>query len=281
MAFAPSPTLADRLLPRPFAPRWGAVAEKLSRRSRTVAAFFDARMEGLILGWLSFMGLACLAKVLTGPVPVRGWEDAARQVLSYALVALSPVAGFWIAAGSFPRGLVSAQPILRLARIGRWRSVDPVSACRNPAFGPAGFMASLLAGMILNVPVRTAEYLVAIPSVGAGAPGWAQTLHLAMTADVVVMNFFYMACFVMALRSVPMFPRMLAFTWAVDVGMQFMIAGMVTSEPDLPATVGMCLKSLLHGNLQKAFISVAVWLPYLLLSDRVNITYRRRIRVRL
>lgn len=279
MASAPLPSLADRTWSRPFALRWGKVVEHLSRRSRTVAAFFDVRMDGLILGWLAFMGLACIAKILTGPVPVRGWEDIARQALPYVLVALAPVAGFCVTAGSFPRGLVSAQPILRLARIGRWRSVDPVSACRNPAFGPAGFMASLLVGIILNVPVRTAEYLVAIPSVGASAPAWAQTLQLAMTADVVVMNFFYMACFVMALRSVPLFPRMLLFTWCVDVSMQFMIADMVASAPDLPASVGTCLKSLLHGNLQKAFISVAVWLPYLLLSDRVNITYRRRIRV--
>jgi len=279
MAFASPIPAVHRLLPRPVVFKWAAAAEHLTRRSRTIAAFFDARIEGLMPGWLTFMALACIAKVLTGPIPIRGWEDVLRQSLPYGLVALSPVAGFRLAAGSFPRGLISAQPLLRLACIGRWRSVDPVSACRNPAFGPAGFMASLLVGIILNVPVRTAEYLLAIPSVGAGAPTWAQTLQLAMTADVVVMNFFYMACFVMALRSVPLFPRMLLFTWAVDVGMQFMIADMVARDPALPMSVGTCLKSLLHGNLQKAFISVAVWLPYLLLSDRVNITYRRRIRV--
>ena len=33
---------------------------------------------------------------------------------------------------------------------------------------------------------------------------------------------------------------------------------------------------LLESNLKKAFISIVVWMPYLLLSERVNVTYRWR-----
>jgi hypothetical protein len=34
---------------------------------------------------------------------------------------------------------------------------------------------------------------------------------------------------------------------------------------------------MLEGNLKKVLISAAIWLPYLILSDRVNVTYRQRI----
>jgi len=257
-----------------------ALGSRLAARARAVAPFFDVRMDLLISGWIAVMSLAGLGKVLTGPLPVQSPMELFAGMLPYLFVALAPVAGYRVAAGSFPRGLLSAQPIVRMARLGRWRTVDAVEARLNPAFGPAGFMASLLVGILLNVPVRTAEYLVAIPSVGGDAPAWAQTLHLAMTADVVVMNFFYMVCFVMALRSVPLFPRMLLFVWGVDLTMQFMIADMVAGAPGLPEPVGRSLMYLLHGNLEKVCISAAVWLPYLLLSERVNVTYRHRIRAR-
>jgi hypothetical protein len=34
---------------------------------------------------------------------------------------------------------------------------------------------------------------------------------------------------------------------------------------------------MLEGNLKKVLISVAIWLPCLLLSRRVNLTYRWRV----
>ena len=37
------------------------------------------------------------------------------------------------------------------------------------------------------------------------------------------------------------------------------------------------LENLLEGNVKKVLISVALWLPYLLMSTRVNVTYRSRI----
>lgn len=45
----------------------------------------------------------------------------------------------------------------------------------------------------------------------------------------------------------------------------------------LPLGVGDALSSLLQGNLQKVMISMAIWLPYLILSERVNLTYRARV----
>jgi hypothetical protein len=163
-----------------------------------------------------------------------------------------------------------------LAFYGRWRRLDVLEARRSPVFGPAGFMASLLVGMLLNVVIRSFEFLVSMPALNGHAPEWAQQMMLVMVADVVVMSFFYMVCFVLALRTVPLFPRMLLFAWLLDIAMQLLIAQHVAALPDLPVNVAVPLHGLLHGNVTKVLISAFVWLPYLLLSDRVNITYRSR-----
>lgn len=252
--------------------------DSFHERTRRIVGFLDVRMEMLITAWIGVMLLAGMAKVATAPIRPASFGEGCVQFLPFLLVALSPVLGYRVAAGSFPRGLLSAQPLFRLARVGSWRRLDVAEARRSPAFGPAGFMASLLVGILLNVPVRTAEYLAAVPALGTDAPVWAQVLLHAMTLDVIVMNFFYMVCFVMALRSVPLFPRMMLYAWTVDVVLQLTIAQQAASAPGLPAGVADALLGLLHGNLQKVLISVVVWLPYLLVSERVNVTYRRRCR---
>jgi hypothetical protein len=54
-------------------------------------------------------------------------------------------------------------------------------------------------------------------------------------------------------------------------------AQLVTGTPGLPPQVATALHSLLEGNVKKVLISVGLWLPYLLLSTRVNVTYRHRV----
>ena len=112
---------------------------------------------------------------------------------------------------------------------------------------------------------------------GAEAPRWGYLLFGLMAADVIVMSFFYMVCFVMALRTIPLFPRMLLFAWILDIAMQLLIAKTIMATPGVPAQVTAPLHGLLEGNIAKVLISVFVWLPYLILSDRVNVTYRLRI----
>ena len=48
-------------------------------------------------------------------------------------------------------------------------------------------------------------------------------------------------------------------------------------SPGLPPAVASALHTLLDGNVKKVLISVGLWLPYLLLSARVNVTYRSRV----
>lgn len=271
-----------------FHDRWGSfvasarsqiitASESLLSRSRSLVAFLDVRIEALIPVWIGTTVVLGIVKVALAPQGVGSMSNAVGMLMPYLLVAMSPIVGYRVAAGSFPRGLLSAQPFIRLARFGSWRQVDPVAARNNPGFGPFGFMASLLVGILLNVPIRTAEYLLAIPALGSGAPDWADRLLLITTIDVIVMNFFYMVCFVMAVRAVPLFPRMLLFAWAIDAALQLAIARYAAGS-DLPVGVIQALESLIEGNLQKVMISAAVWLPYLILSDRVNLTYRQRLR---
>ena len=63
-----------------------------------------------------------------------------------------------------------------------------------------------------------------------------------------------------------------------DVAMQFAIAQQVALMPNTPPQVAQALSTLLHGNLDKVMISAFVWLPYLILSERVNVTFRQRVR---
>ncbi len=139
-------------------------------------------------------------------------------------------------------------------------------------------MVSLMVGMMLNVPVRALEFFAVMPPIPSSAPHWLLTLRFAMTLDVVLFSSLYMVAFVAALRRVPLFPRLLAAIWIADIAMQVAIARLIGQEA-LPANVVGPLHSLLEGNIQKTAISVSFWLPYLLLSKRVNLTYRLRIPV--
>lgn len=269
------PQLAPRTIAalRDFAAKYCCT---LQNRSMAIPGFLHRSMHMVAWAWLAVFALASLPRVLFPVTPVHGVLQIGALMLPYALIALAPIAGFAIAAGSFPRGLLTTQPVLRFSFYGRWQRIGILQARENPVFGPAGFMASLLIGMLLNVVVRSFEFLLAMPAIGGSAPVWSERLLMLMTFDVVVLSFFYMVCFVMALRTVPLFPRMLLLAWGTDILMQLFIAREIASEPGLPAEVAAPLHGLLEGNITKVLISAWVWLPYLILSERVNVTYRWR-----
>lgn len=248
----------------------------LKRRSAMIPRTLNARIDAFILAWAAVFLVVSLPKVLLPATQPRGMADALSVAIPYLLIAFAPLAGHRLAAASFPNGLRTAQPALRLSFYGRWKKLSLLDARANPSFGPAGFMASLLIGLLLNIPVRSFEFLVAMPAVSGNAPAWSQTLFLLLAADVVVMSFFYMVCFVLALRTVPLFPRMLLFAWFLDVTVQLIIAREIGAMPNLPTQVAVPLRDLLHGNITKVMVSAFVWLPYLILSERVNVTYRQR-----
>lgn len=266
-------TMADH-----FRTGLGNYAADLERRSAAIPRLLNRQIGAIAVAWLVVFALACSPRVLLPATPVHGLRDFLPIGLTYLAIALAPVAGYVLASSSFPRGTKTAPLQLRLSLYGRWQRLNFVEARANPDFGPAGFMASMLVGLMLNVVMRSFEYLLAMPAINGHGPDWAQALSLVMTLDVVIMSFFYMVCFVMALRAVPWFPRMLVFTWLLDIAMQMMIARHIGTMAGLPHAVAQPLGNLLEGNITKVLISIFVWVPYLVLSDRVNVTYRHRIR---
>ncbi|WP_324829169.1 DUF2569 family protein [Qipengyuania zhejiangensis] len=265
-------------------PRWHSLGEMIARylhrfdeRSKRVVAglrpFLDRALPWWITGWLCFS----LLKVVRSPSPIYTFVDFAAAFLPYTLIALAPTVALRLAERAFPAGEDRWAPRRRIALAGRWRPLDRADARRHPLFGPTGIMASLLVGLLLNVVLRSGEFLLAMPAMSAMAPDWARTLFLVMAFENMAMNFLYIVCFVMALRAVPMFPRMLVLTWLMDIGLQLTSAHVVHTQPALPPDVAQAMLALLQGNVTKVLVSVFIWLPYLLVSERVNVTYRSRV----
>jgi hypothetical protein len=251
------------------------LSQKLSARSTALLVTIDRRLHRIVQAWLLLAGLAAAARIAFSShrVPVASSSTGA----SYLLVVLAPVISTLLALRWFADGDRQPQPRTRLARLGRWRDVTVFEASRDPLYGAGGIMASLLVGIMLNVPVRAAEYFVSMPPLPLGSPPWLAALHFALTLDVVLFGSLYMVAFVAALRRVPLFPRLLAAIWIGDLAMQLITANLVAHAGRVPPEVATALLRVLDGNVKKVLISVAVWLPYLLLSKRVNITYRHRI----
>ncbi len=252
---------------------------KLYRKSIAAVAMLEKSLPRIMLGWVAFVALAGILRTTFAVSPINSGVSFIQTITPYILLGAAPIAAFWLADQVFPRGALMQQPEIRLARYGKWQPVNVLAARAHPMFGPTGMMASLLIGMLLNVPVRSLEFLAAVPAMNGNAPLWGQVLLATMTADVVVMNFLYVVCFVAALRCVPWFPRLLLVVWGLDISSQLVMAHIVGATNGLPFGVGQAMGSLLQGNLQKVVISMAIWLPYLILSQRVNLTYRGRIAV--
>lgn len=248
--------------------------QRLRAKSSALLLSIEGSLPRLMTGWFVVAVVASALRIALSPLPSA---PAANTILPYLLLVTAPLVSMGLALHWFRDGHLQPQPVTRLARIGRWRSVGREEAERHPLYGSSGIMVSLLVGMLLNVPVRALEYLAAIPALSGTVPEWLATLHLMMTLDVVLLTSLYTIAFVAALRRVPLFPRLLAAIWAIDLAMQLGIASAVAGTDGLPPRVAEALHALLDGNAKKVLISIGLWLPYLLMSKRVNVTYRHRV----
>ena len=251
-----------------------AIGQRLSAKSSAVLLQLQTRLDRIMLLWLLLAALASAARIALSPVKV---PFAVEVILPYVLLVLAPVASMVLALRWFADGEQQPQPRVRLAVIGRWRKIEADEARGNALYGAGGIMVSLLVGMLLNVPIRALEYFGAMPAVSGQVPAWLAVLHMMMTLDVVVISSLYAVAFVAALRHAPLFPRLLVAIWALDLTMQLFTAQLVAGTPGLPSIVADPLRDLLDGNVKKVLISVGLWLPYLLMSKRVNVTYRHRV----
>lgn len=232
-------------------------------------------MPRIMLGWLLLACAACALRIAISPW--RGTGPGLSTLLPYVLVIGAPLVSMALAMRWFTGAERWSQPAFRLAPFGAWRAVGEDAARAAKLYGTTGLMLPLLVGMLINVPLRTAEYLAAMPALSGSVPDWLRTLNLLMTLDVVLLSSLYVVAFVAGLRRLPTFPRLLAMVWIVDLAVQSLIAAVASLEPGLPAPVSAALDGLLRANVLKALASIAIWLPYLLLSKRVNVTFRHRV----
>lgn len=249
-------------------------SESMRVRSAAVLLSLESRLDRIMQGWLLLGGIACAIRIATSPA---NGAVGVQSLLPYALLIIAPFASMVLALRWFAHADEMAQPTTRLAIVGQWRLVDREEAQRHPLFGTGGIMVSLLIGILLNVPIRAAEYLVVMPALSGSVPSWLSMLQTLMTIDVVLMSSLYTVAFVAALRRVPLFPRLLVTVWLFDILMQVAIAEFMGAGGGLPTAVAAGLHGLLDGNVTKVLISIGLWLPYLLLSTRVNVTYRSRV----
>ena len=251
-----------------------SVQQKLHAKSAALLLSIETSLPRLMTGWFVIALLASALRIAVSPL--RAALEL-ETLLPYLLLVTAPLLSMGLALHWFRDGHLQPQPVTRMARVGRWRDVGRAEAQQHPLYGSSGIMVSLLVGMLLNVPVRALEYLAAIPALSGTVPAWLSTLHLMMTLDVVLLSSLYTIAFVAALRRVPLFPRLLAAIWAIDLVMQLGIASAVAGTDGLPPKVADALHTLLDGNAKKVLISIGLWLPYLLMSKRVNVTYRHRV----
>ena len=258
-----------------------ALSTYLLAESQRIARFLDRRITLLMGIWFALAALAGCFKILhliaIAPKAVT-LASAVALIIPYALIALAPAAGYALVVRCFATGTIAAQPRLRLANVGSWRSVSPGEARQHQNFGMSGLLVSLVAGLLLNMVMRLGEYVLAMPAIPRAAPQWALAIFDAMTFDLIYLSFLYSVCIAMALRAAPLFPRMLAYTWLCDIIMQVAIARYTIGAGGLPGEVAAPLQFFLDANIKKVLISVVLWLPYLLVSNRVNVTFRQRVR---
>jgi hypothetical protein len=260
---------------------WSWLSAYALRQSRQIAQFIEAMLPRIMIGWMVVVALLGAAKIfaLGHAIPQSvSLPELPRLILPYGLIALSPLLALYLASRAFPSAEHGTQPSIRLARFGRWQELGPENARRADGYGIEGFLASLVAGLLISILIRLSEYALAMPAIPVRAPAWASALFYVMTLDLVTLSFLYSLCLVMALRGAPLFPRMLVYTWLYDLLMQLLIAKYAVAAGDLPTDIAAVLSSYLDGNLKKVLISVAIWLPYLLVSTRINLTFRHRLR---
>ena len=252
----------------------GGLNHRLHAKSAALLLSIESGLPRIMTLWFVAAMLASALRIIVSPL--HGAPEIGT-LLPYVLLVTTPLLSMGLALRWFHDGHFLPQPSTRLALLGRWRQVPALEARSHRLYGTSGIMVSLMVGMLLNVPVRALEYLAAMPALAGTVPHWLSTLRLAMTLDVVLLSSLYTIAFVAALRRVPLFPRLLVAIWAVDLAMQLGIAAAVAGTEGLPPKVAVALQSLLVGNVKKVLISATLWLPYLLLSKRVNVTFRSRV----
>ncbi|WP_152569546.1 MULTISPECIES: hypothetical protein [Sphingomonas] len=232
-----------------------AWSRTLQARGNALLAVLERHAPRLALAWLAIAGAGSALRLSGHYGDPFAW-------LPYAVFTLVPALA--LTAGLALFGGRIAPPVL----------------ARHPLYGAGGLMLSLLLALLAAILLRGLSFLTAIPAAGADSSPWLGALHSWLTADATLACSLYAIAFAAGLRRSGHFPALLASAWAIDLAMQVIMTGAARGMM-LPPEVAAAFTLLLHGNLTRVLVSLAIWMPYLLLSRRVAITYRHEYPARL
>lgn len=256
----------------------------LTRMWSELGASITRRFSGNLQANLPTLGrmwmLLAMVLVAVRTVTTFG-QSSPLQPIMLMMVLAAPVWALNASMSYYAPSILHSQPNIRFARLGRWRQLDALDCTAFEHYGAVGLLTMLLVGLLLNVPVRTFEFAAAMPMPRLYAPNWYLVLYSLMLADLALLATCYAGLVGLAVRRVPYFPRLLMLTWLLDIAAQITIGRVMSVVADVPAPVRTSLDLLLHGNIEKVAISMVLWVPYLLLSPRVNLTFRHRIRAKI
>lgn len=240
-------------------------------------AIWARRSENRIIAtWVLLLGAIAVLKAANPVNPPHNAAESIALLLPFLIVAAAPVLGYRIGTWLFAS---CEQPALRLAIYGNWRDATPEELDKGKKGWRSFAWFSLVSGILLNVPFRAFEYLASIPAVTSNDPLWAHVLQRAFTMDCAVACFAYAMCFAAAVQRSPLFARALVTAWLIDIALQAMIAVQVGQAAGIPTYLLEPMNALLAVNLKKVAISISIWLPYLLISDNLNLLLRKRVRL--
>src|SRR5688572_19075341 len=148
--------------------------QKLRAKSAALLMSIEGGLPRIMTIWFALAMTGCAIRIAASPL------NAAPDLstfMPYILLVGAPLVSMALALHWFRSGDQLAQPAYRLAVAGRWRNVSACEARRHSLYGSSGLMVSLLVGMLLNVPVRSLEYLAAMPALAGNLPEWLATLR--------------------------------------------------------------------------------------------------------
>lgn len=244
-------------------------------RMGALARVAEARIYHIAGLWALGFGTIAFLRIWHSHAEL-GLNPSARDFFLYAALALAPLAALRLADLTFPHGKRIERHLRRPFSTARWHQLDDASARAHPSYGTSGLLAALALGLLGNIGFRCGEFLLAMPPSALEGPHWAQILSSAMMLDALFFSLAYGFAFVMAIRHARTFPYVLVCIWLADLTAQLLIAQALATTL-LPAQVAPALAALLIGNLKKTLITITIWLPYLILSTRVNVTYHHRM----
>src|SRR5262245_39772390 len=102
------------------------LSHKMTARSAALLLTIDNRLDRILKCWLLIAGLLAAARIAFSPHP--SGSAGLTTFTSYLLLVVAPFASTVLALRWFRDGHRQAQPTIRLAQVGRWKTLTRLEA---------------------------------------------------------------------------------------------------------------------------------------------------------